>query len=211
MMRPEPDPTRAPSPEQLAAYLDGELDDAAHAEVAAWLRLHPQALAEVEGQRRLAEVWSAASPPEPSEAEWARVLGRVETALAAQAARKTAQPRRVRWLWTAVGSLAAAVLLALGLTMYQFRPARPHQTDLDTGELFEVVAAGDVEIISMEDADSSALVVGVPPVSGPMVVASAGDILLQQGDHNMATISGAEDDPSAPMILAPRGTMPDPE
>src|SRR5205823_2431220 len=46
-----------PSPGQLAAYVDGELDAAACRRVEAWLAAHPEAAAEIEAQRRLADLW----------------------------------------------------------------------------------------------------------------------------------------------------------
>ena len=48
-----------PSPGQLAAYVDGELDAAACRQVEAWLATHPEAAAEIEAQRaQIAELAS---------------------------------------------------------------------------------------------------------------------------------------------------------
>src|SRR5205814_7023357 len=49
------DPDEGPTPEQLAAYADGELADADRAAVEAWLLRDPSAAAEVEAQRRLTQ------------------------------------------------------------------------------------------------------------------------------------------------------------
>ncbi len=55
-----------PSPEQLTAFLDGELDVAGRARVEAWLADRPAAAAEIDGQRRVARLWG--ETPRPSQA-----------------------------------------------------------------------------------------------------------------------------------------------
>ncbi|MFK5004592.1 hypothetical protein, partial [Klebsiella pneumoniae] len=64
----------APSPQELAAYYDGELEPAARARVAAWLAEHPEMSADLEAQHALPQ----AAPPEPSEAAWSSVLERID-------------------------------------------------------------------------------------------------------------------------------------
>ena len=78
-----------PSPGQLAAYVDGELDAAGCRQVEIWLAAHPEAAAEVEGCRRLARLWQSAAPPEPAPAAWAAAWGRVEAALPMRAPART--------------------------------------------------------------------------------------------------------------------------
>src|SRR5262245_54407800 len=90
-----------PFPELLAAYADGELDAAARAQVEAWLAAHPEARAELEAQRRLSrrnqKLWHASAGPSPSEASWARVLNRVQSALRTPpAAAARPRPRLLR-------------------------------------------------------------------------------------------------------------------
>ena len=70
----------APKLEDLVAYVDGQLEPARRKGVDAWLRDHPQAAAEIDGQRRLAGLWQATTPAEPDEASWASIVARVECA-----------------------------------------------------------------------------------------------------------------------------------
>jgi anti-sigma factor RsiW len=105
-----------PSPELLAAYADGELDERpylAHRrqQIEAWLAQHPEAAAALDANAELSRLWSATTPVEPAPATWARVWTRIEQA-----------PKRVKakhWsarLWLAgIAALgaAAAVLVVL--------------------------------------------------------------------------------------------------
>src|SRR5436309_2861754 len=72
---------RGPSPAQLMAYADGELEPGEREHVVAWLADHPAAAAEVETLRRLERLWQAAAPPEPAPEAWARALARIATSL----------------------------------------------------------------------------------------------------------------------------------
>jgi anti-sigma factor RsiW len=63
-----------PTPQLLAAYVDGELGPADRAAVDAWLCDHPEARADVAAQRRLTHLWRAAPPPDPGDAAWADEL-----------------------------------------------------------------------------------------------------------------------------------------
>src|SRR5262249_59243330 len=82
LMIPFRDNPEIPSPPRRAAYPNGDLDDAARIEVEAWLAEHPEAAAEVEAQHDLTRLWRAALPPEPTEAQWAAALSRIEAGLA---------------------------------------------------------------------------------------------------------------------------------
>jgi hypothetical protein len=112
-VNPEPDGF---SPELLAAYADGELDDETRAHVEQWLAEHPEALAELEAQRELSPanvpLWERAEPPEPSSGVWATLRNSIEEEL------DEATPLPIsgkRWriaLW-AFGGLAAGVAAAV--------------------------------------------------------------------------------------------------
>jgi hypothetical protein len=169
-----------PSPGQLAAYVDGELDAAACRQVEAWLATHPEAAAEVEAQRRLADLWRATAPPEPSAAAWAALGERIAAGVSAPT-RPPVGRRLIRLgLW---GSAAAGLLLA----WLTFRPP-PHEAVPDvTGstaavEPYRVVDPEDVEIISIAAADHGALIVGDPPLREPLVMVAAGDVEVQSVD-----------------------------
>ena len=102
--------------ETLSAYLDGELSDEAARDVTAWLERHPEALREVEHQRRL---WSLLGryPDEPVPEGFAqRVLATVRPAGASDVPVPAASTPHVRLLRRRVWafSAAAAVLAAIG-------------------------------------------------------------------------------------------------
>lgn len=177
----------APRREELAAYFDGELSGRRRQLLEAWLADHPEAQADLEEWRQLRRDWQTTRATEPSASTWAGVQERIVVA--------AVPPRARRWrmVLTAAAGLAAAFLLAWFLH-------RPTSND----EPLVVASAGDIEIISMEAADASALVVG-HPMSEPLVLADSADINVENiepdGDGAMPSVrwwTGAE----APMIVA---------
>src|SRR5438105_3603459 len=156
-----------PFPELLAAYADGELDAAGRARVEAWLAEHPEAKADLDAQRALsrknARFWQASAPPAPGEKSWSRLLARVHYAIYHRPASPAVRPARVVTFRraAALAGLAAAVWVALGL----FRPGdrvvvRP--TPADDEPAWVVAAATDVDIESIQEADTDLLLVGRP-------------------------------------------------
>jgi anti-sigma factor RsiW len=111
-------PDNGPSPEQFAAFLDGELEAGACAHIEAWLAEHPSAAEEIEGQRRLMRYWQATVPGEPSSAAWTAALDRIEAKLRPVSRR----PRALRRTFWVSAGLAAAVLTAV-LLARQFQPS----------------------------------------------------------------------------------------
>ncbi len=103
-----------PSPEQLAAFLDGELDPATAARVEAWLADNAAAAEELDGQRRVLRLWRANPPPEPGPAAWTTVLSRVEARL--PAARR--RPRK----WPIALGVAAGAAAAVFAAVFLSRP-----------------------------------------------------------------------------------------
>jgi hypothetical protein len=196
MTRRQADDTGPPRPEQLTAYVDGELAAADRARVEAWLARHPAAAADVRAQRHLARLWKATAPAEPSEADWDALLARIEAALPARPADRLLGYR----LAGGLGAAAAAVVLALALS----RPPRP-QPPVEPKPVvpFPVVSADEVEIISVDGADALALVIGKPPVREPLVLAAARDVTLQSVEEGMFTHVPADEGPDAPMFVVP--------
>ncbi len=209
-----------PTPEQLAAYADGELDGrpecaALRQHIEAWLAHHPEADAEVEAQRRLAQLWQASSPPEPSEAAWNDVLAQLEQ----HAATRPAAPARLGLFGKralaagVVAASAAAVWLTLawlkppaggevarqGPPRPEVRPQpvppRPAPRDV---EPFPVATADEVEILSIQGADTGTLVVGEPPVRGPLVLVAQGEVEVTRAEPEVRMGSAGP-----PMIWAP--------
>lgn len=134
-----------PTPELLAAYLDGELAGGELARVQSWLATHPDAQAEVETLRQVQAHYDSVPVPEPAPAAWDRTLRRIEADLG----------RGRSWSWALVSGLAAAVLLGV---IFLHGGGTP-----EDNEPFPVVGPDDVQIISMNPNDHRALA-GVRPL-----------------------------------------------
>jgi hypothetical protein len=198
-----------PFPEILAAYADGELDTAARARVEAWLAAHPAARSALESQLRLSprnrKFWRAASAPNPVAANWARVLDQVQDALDAplQLAPMRRKPWRARYWVSAVATAAAALYLSLSGTGpapidSSVAPASP--------DAFVMAKDADIDIISMDDSDAKAVVIGQRPLSGAVVLAALGDVefrAVQKDSPGMMPKVQMNDAGLAPMIIAP--------
>lgn len=192
-----------PSPERLAAFADGELGECDRARVAAWLGTHPEAAAEVAALRRLADVCRDTAPREPSPAAWDATFARVEAVLPSPAA---LPPRRRRPFFRkaalALAAAAAAVLVVvLGRPFGPGEPARvvsPQAAD----DPFTLASTEDVAILRMHGADTSALVVGQPPVEGALDWASHEDITVVQVERFEGRAPDMHVDGAAPMLLA---------
>jgi len=200
----ERDHTKKPSPEQLAAYVDDELSGSAARAVEAWLSEHPEAAAEVEEQRKLARLLESTAPAEPLEERWEKMLRHVQAALPTVIKRPTQRPRRKWWAAASLLATAAAVLIVLGWTLPSPRP-----DDLPPlaarEEPWPVLANHEVRIISMDDADRGALVVGEPPLQDPLAFLSKGDVTVDQmeKDEDGMTPHLANEGSAPPMIVSP--------
>jgi hypothetical protein len=222
------DDADAPSPEQLAAYVDGELDPASRARVAAWLCAHPSAAAELQSLRQLERAWRETTPAAPAAAQWDALLGRIvcaagqrsaaesfEAGEAIVASGRAAPPARTfgwRWHLRMAGSAAALLFV----TLWLYRPTGPQTTAptlpaVQVSHVLRVAGDDDIEICSMDAADIDLLVVGEPPMRGPFVLVAAGDIVLEHlapdpGDGMMPITPGMNVSTSnldGPMIVAP--------
>jgi len=164
-------------PEILAAYVDGELPPAERLAVESWLASHPETRADVEAQRRLGRAWQSTRPNEPVAGTWGAALENIRARLQVTPLSSGRRPP-LRWL---VG-LAAGILAAIALFLAVRTPPpgsllSPEAIGHD--EPFLVASTDDVEITSLAGADSDdVLLVGFAPVRGPMLLASEGEILL---------------------------------
>ena len=178
-------PDSGPSPEQFAAYLDGELDSAARTRVEAWLARNPSAAAEIDGQRQVMRLWQANAPADPNPAAWAAAFDRIEARLRPPSPRRCALRRT---LWSSAG-LAAAVLVAVLLSrQFQSGPAN--------------TTAGPVIASGVESSDKE-----------PILLASQDDVSVvnvepySQGDGRVPSIG--EGDVSM-IVAAPFAADPEP-
>ena len=166
-----------PLPEQLAAYLDGELTESRRAELDAWMADHPDAVPGAEGtfadrEDSLVRAWQATQPTEPSPVGWENVLNVVETGMR----QPQAGPRGRRLLWWFLGAgAAAAIIIAAAFLMKTLgprqleqpgpapkeevvvvTPPQPESDGLDEPPgPFQVMSPAQVRIISMDGCDTS--------------------------------------------------------
>jgi hypothetical protein len=193
------DPSETPLGEQLAAYVDGELDTAGCQRVQVWLAEHPEAAKEIHEQRRLAQLWRAALPPEPPEPQWATAWTGIETALTAR------RRHRLAGIIMLLGAVAAIVVFLM-----LPRPPRDmgDQPAPNLDDLISVAAPEDVDIISMEAADANTLPVGDPPVRDALDLASYNEVVVTRVEPDidgvMPNVHGKLGNLS-PMIVAPLG------
>jgi anti-sigma factor RsiW len=188
----------APALEELTAYVDERLDPALRPEVEMWLRNHPEAAAEIDGQRGLARLWQATAATEPSDRSWRAALAHVEAA--SFPLPRNPVPRRRRIGMSVAGGLAAALLF-----MFCWPHADRSAKKNEAPEPLAVASPEDVEIVSLRAADRATLVVGVPPVTEPLVLVSVGDVEFERvepaADGMVPYIQ--MDEGAAPLVLAP--------
>jgi hypothetical protein len=167
-----------PDPQLLAAYFDGELSGAdQRGRIEAWLVTHPEAAEEWADFKKLLR---DTTPAEPSEAAWQQVRERID-------AHRPVPARRRPWL--AVGLVAASVLILIGLSVGVWRSTRPGEQQVvsvptpppgvEEFDVLQVASAEDVTITRFEGEDTSAIVVGTFPVSGPLELADSGEVCIE--------------------------------
>lgn len=186
-------------PEMLAGYADGELSAADRLTVEAWLAADAAAQTELETQQRLShknvELWTKVAPPMPSDAVWSRVLSSIDAGVQPAMPSvnyRTSGPRgRNRWA-VAVAAVAAMFLIAIG---YNFFPNTSHNINglYSANDVFQIARADQIDILSVQG-DDDMIVVGRPPLAGPMDLVTVGDTEL------WATASEPTDTPSKPLV-----------
>jgi hypothetical protein len=194
-MRPEESFECAPpSPLELAAYLDGELEGSRSEAVEAWLTAHPDRRAEMNALRRVMRLYQETGPPEPAAPAWDTVLQQVHAAVAAPHVTPTPTRRRTGGpLRLALALATAAALMGFWLLARSWwLPADPFEDNDD--EPYPVATADEITVISMETGDAGALVVGQPPVSDNYEFASPADV-------TGVKLEGAGEDKRPPEML----------
>lgn len=156
-----------PSPEVLAAYVDGEVTDADEVHhIEAYLDENPESRAEVTAQRKLKALWNRAAPAEPSPASWQRVIDHLD-----DAPRPAVAPPSRTAAWALVAFTLAASAMWAWLLAGTYRPATPAAVDV-----LEVAQGDDIEILHIEGDDIASLVVGWLPLRNVLELANPGEI-----------------------------------
>jgi hypothetical protein len=180
-----------PTPEQLAAWADGELDRSDAERVEAWLAARPDSAREVEAARRLGHLYRDHPPPEPSERAWQATLAGIEAGLSRPVAPTSSPGFSARWrLRLFVGLVAAAAVVGGVLVARVFSPEQtpePEYVELpkpepkpvpqpeEPDEPFPVVPLGEVNIISIDAEDADRVVIG-QSLMGEFELAASDDI-----------------------------------
>jgi anti-sigma factor RsiW len=137
--------------ELLSAYLDGELPADEAREVTAWLERHPEALREVERQRRLWDLLGR-YPDEPVPAGFSqRVLAQTRADGEETRPQRVIPPgRTLRRAWAFAA--AAVVLAAVGLGIHVLSPqALTRKGDQPPADDAAVLAAIDADFVQHAD------------------------------------------------------------
>jgi len=138
-----------PRAEQLAAYVDGELDAAAFERLRSWLADHPETSAELRAQQRLLHLWQTAEPAQPSAQQWASALDRVEKGIAATPPTLSLWQQPFFKLALLTVGTAAALLLALPSA-----PWRQAKEPLPAGQPARGVAVNETEMVRLRAAQN---------------------------------------------------------
>jgi hypothetical protein len=148
----------------------------------------------------------AAAPAEPSEAEWARVLDRIERGLREPRVSVAPVARRGPRIAVVSFMVSAAAAAAMFLVLMHTPPDQPAPVEPGVAavpEAFPVTASEDVDIVSVDAADAGALVVGDLPLHRPIVLVEPGDFALRSVEANPDGDWVQMDGDAAPMAWAP--------
>jgi anti-sigma factor RsiW len=227
-MTPPPDPADPPGPwpDVLAAYADGELDDATRAAVERWLAAHPRARGCVDAQREFSpenwRLWCAAQPPRPCPGTWDAVRDGITAGLALPRLAEPAPAKGVwrrRAEWTLVATACGLTLFVISLAAFGAwflppgpqrvieRVARPAVEDPLAGiAVLPVATDADVDVHRVDGAGAGGwLPVGGVPLSGPLALATADDVELEEAEEHPAWPAGGprvvRDPADAPVLF----------
>ena len=172
------DPDRTPTPEQIAAWVDGESSSDVTGLVESWMADHPEARRDAESMAQMTRLYRDQALPMPCEERWQSALDRIRP--------RVAPSPGAAWRWRLLLGLTLASAAMLGAVVLS-RALWPTPTrepiaetptvasEDDDGEPFAVARLSEVHIIRM-DADDADRVVTGQPLIGTMDFAGQGDI-----------------------------------
>jgi hypothetical protein len=201
-----------PTPEQLAAWADGEMERADAERIEAWLLAHPSAACEALAGRRITRLYHEQPLTEPSDRAWQMTLAAIEEGLA-----HPRVPVRPRWPLrlvlglTAVAAVVAGMVLARSLWTEK-APDQPlpgvvenkaiEPTTPEDDEPFPVATVGEVNILSIDAADADRVAMG-QPLFGTFEIAGPEDIeIVEMEPHpEDGRMPRLQRGPEVPMIV----------
>jgi hypothetical protein len=186
--------------EELAGYVDGELSAAAQERLEAWTLEDSGILREIEGQEKIKDLYASTLPAEPTEAAW--------QAAAFRSQRRTivrVEPARRPAMWTSrSAAIAAAAAVLIAALIIGPRPSGRISDDLPE---LQVLSPQEVEIVSVDDKDHGALMVGQAPKLENMIAVTPADVQITSvtadRDGRMPRIVIPTDQQAIPMIVGP--------
>ena len=171
------DPDRTPTPEQIAAWVDGESSSCEAGLVESWMADHPEARREAESMAQMTRLYRDQALPMPSEERWQSALDRIRP--------RVAPSPGAAWRWRLLLGLtlaSAAMVGAVVLSRALWPTPTPEpfvQTPAvrgeDDDEPFAVAKLSEVHIIRMDADDADRIVTGQPLI-GTMDFAGQGEI-----------------------------------
>jgi len=203
-------------PDLLAGYVDGELGPHDRKSVEAYLAAHSEVKADLEAQQafaRKSQIWQQMAVPQPSEAAWNNVSANISAALQPAAGptlnyiAADDDVRVPRWRRVAAGLsvIAAVLILALGIKLSGPQLGGGTADDAAISDVFGIAKAGDIEIISLQGEDNM-LLVGQSPLSSPVELVTAGDVVVHAIDSGLIDKQANEKDkidPRKPIMITP--------
>jgi anti-sigma factor RsiW len=152
--------------EVLATYLEGALDDESSREVAAWLDRNPEALREIEHQRRLWDLLGRYADERVPAGFAQRVLDAAGARRGASPVPETSGLRLLRRPWAVAAAAAALVALGVGLQALRTRgqTAGPAPEALSVASIdLDLVQHANLEgLLTLSDAEFEALLAAEP-------------------------------------------------
>jgi hypothetical protein len=225
MTLPKGEKTSPPSPELLAAYVDGEFEGTEELtwhkrSIEDWLDQHPEVAADIVAWRRLKQLCQRAAPAEPSESIWNELWLRVERGLRQPRAERPLHRRIGFWLR---GIAAAVILLGCSASAWftwrhlartgsdvELSPAVAERNNGEGNEpvqeeIFPVATADEIAILHVEGDDTATLVVGQLPLNGPLELVEPQEFFLNsvEPDPTDDMVPSFKMDQGSPMIWAP--------
>ncbi len=214
-------------------HVNRELSEADRAELRVWLAKHPADAAHLPDLRDLVRLWQQTGAPEPSEKTWSALLSHVMAQAAAGVPATSlarSEPRETKveswghsqkWLRSGLMGTAAAAAIVLVLVWLHGKqgggvlpgplvgkqPDNPNLLDPNNLVDLPIIDAEDVDLVRIKGNDTWLLVVGNPPVTGPLVLLGIGDVTLTSvepdEDGMVPKVQMKPGPDSSPIIFAP--------